>query len=317
MSNDLLETLRASRETPHVAYTEFVLAVSNDTNSVYCFFEGDEDKRYYGVRIKFLYKYDFESFTCGGKDNVKKVIALIKQHDEYRTIKTLFFMDKDYSKETLCGDVYITPCYAIENFYTTTSVLKEILFNELNLKEKDDDFKKIVILFEELQNSYHSQLLLFNAWLACQNDLREETQSKTYLSIDDTVKIYFKSIIRSNLTLKDFNELNDIHHIENVLFLNTPKVPSDILEEKIAYFTELDNSCVFRGKFEIKFFISFFKNLINEIGKKNSLIFEKKRKCTLQFQEENILSILTQYANTSECLQYFLNKNLNQVVEVN
>ncbi len=105
MANSLIEELRENRETAPVAYTEFVLAYSKEKDSLYCFFEGDEDKRYYRIRIE----QDFENFTCGGKDNVKKVYKMINGHEEYNIAKTLFFIDKDYSNETKTNTIYVTP----------------------------------------------------------------------------------------------------------------------------------------------------------------------------------------------------------------
>lgn len=311
MTNSLIEKLRNNRETAPVAYTEFVLSYSKEKKSLYCFFEGDEDKRYYRIRLK----QKFENFTCGGKDNVKKVYKMINGHEEYNLANTLFFIDKDYTDEQTSANIYVTPCYSIENFYTTQEVLINILINEFNLKEKDNDFKLILGKFNLLQTKFHEELLVFNAWLACQSNLREQNGTQTYLSIDSKVKSYFEGIVKNKLDgIKSFDDLKNIDFVENTLFSEAPKIEKQELQKKIEEFKSKIGSCIFRGKFELRFIVSFLQQLKNEIGQKPSKsIFEKKQKCTFEFKYENIISTLSQYAFTPDCLKEFIDKNLKQV----
>ncbi|MFK7780354.1 MAG: DUF4435 domain-containing protein [Candidatus Gracilibacteria bacterium] len=307
MNNSLIEELRQNREIAPVAYTKFILSCSLNKYSIYCFFEGDEDKRYYRIRIK----KEFENFTCGGKDNVKKVFELINNHDEYKSKKTLFFTDKDYSKEKTINNIYVTPCYSIENFYSNADILVNILQHEFNLKTTDNDYQRIIRKYQILQKKFHEELLIFNTWLACQNDIRTEKACKTYLSIDDTVKSYFQGIVKKSLVgIKNFDDLKNITFIEKI-FPEAPKIEEKQFSNKIKKFQEDDYNCIFRGKFEIKFMISFLQQLKNEIGRKSSeSIFECKQKCTLEFKSENIISTLSQYAVTPTCLENFIRQEL-------
>jgi len=308
MTDSLIEKLRNNRETAPVAYTEFVLSYSKEKNSLYCFFEGDEDKRYYRIRLN----QKFENFTCGGKDNVKKVHRMINEHKEYNSANTLFFIDKDFSDEQTSGNIYVTPCYSIENFYTTKEVLINILISEFNLRETDSDFHTILERFNLLQTAFHNELLIFNAWLACQSDLRQNNGIKNYLSIDTKVKSYFEGIVKNKLSkIKNFDDLKKIDFIENILFPEAPNIEAEKLQKKIDEYKSKINSCIFRGKFELRFMVSFLQQLKNEIGQKPSKsIFEKKQKCTFEFKYENIISTLSQYAITPNCLKEFINQNL-------
>jgi len=307
MSKSLIEKLRQSRENAPVAYTEFVLSCSKKEHSLYCFFEGDEDKRYYRIRIN----KEFDNFTCGGKDNVKKVFELINNHEVYKRKNTLFFTDKDYSNEKTNNNIYVTPCYSIENFYSNQDVLADILENEFNLKKTDNDYKTITKKYTILQKKFHEELLIFNAWLACQNDIRTEKLLKTYLSIDDKIKSYFQGIVKNHLVgIRNFDDLKNIEFIEN-LFSKAPKVEEKQLSNKVEEFKKHNHDCIFRGKFEIKFMISFLQQLKNEIGRKHSLsIFESKQKCTLEFKFENLISTLSQYAITPTCLENFIHQEV-------
>lgn len=171
---NLLNEMKASTESGHVAYANFVRVYSKtNPNMVYCFFEGDEDKKYYGTRIAIKYEREFQDFTCVGRDLVLKAKELIKNRKEYDKAKALFFIDKDYTNDTVDNELYVTPCYSIENFYSTEETLKKILQNEFNMNESDKNFIKIVDLYTELLDSYHNKLLFLNAWLSCQYYIRK------------------------------------------------------------------------------------------------------------------------------------------------
>lgn len=308
MQNNLIDILRESQESEYVAYTQFSLAYSNESKKyLYCFFEGDEDKRYYGTRIKFKTEQDFKSFTCGGKDNVKGILKLIETKNEYQDSTILYFIDKDYTEEYSTSNIYVTPCYAVENFYTSQNTLHEILINEFNLQEEDDDYQLSMSLYTQLQKTFHMKLLFFNAWLSCQSDLREQEDTKTYLKIDNVVKDYFRKFLNDNLVdISNFDDLNDIEKLETNLFPKAPKIPMSTLEEKISLFQSKDNKCIFRGKFELLLMVTFLQKLKNEICKSNSIVFTKKHKCSLIFDKSNAISVLTQHAITPECLSNFL-----------
>lgn len=315
-SFDLLNEMKESAESGHVAYTNFVRAYSKTKqNIVYCFFEGDEDKKYYGTRITIKHEREFQDFTCGGRDLVLKAKELIKNRLEYDKAKTLFFIDKDYTDDKVENELYVTPCYSIENFYSTKETLKKVLQSEFNMNKSDENFTKVVKLYTKSLDIYHDKLLFLNAWLSCQHDIRISTKSSTRLNINEVLKKYFnidENMFDANLNLKldKFDDLGNKEILENNLFISAPKVTTDMINSKIAYFDNIDNSCMFRGKFELKFFIDFLKRLKEEATSKHPKILTKKYKCALSFKLEDSISVLAQYSNTPTCLIQFLDKHL-------
>ncbi len=309
MRKDLIDILREESESEHVAFTEFALVYKKDANILYCFFEGSDDKKYYGLRIIHIAERDFKDFTCGGKDAVIKAFKLVKSKEQYKKAETLFFVDKDYGEIVPDGAIYTTPCYSVENFYTSTHVFVSILKNEFNIKEHDRDFEVALELYGKLQSLFHKRLILFNSWLLCQYEIRRRDGINTYLRIDDAIDNIFRKIVNDDLSgISDFRELNDINCIENDLFPDAPKVDTEVLKEKIDYFKESNMQKLFRGKFEMKFFISFLQKLKNDICKKSPTMFSQRYKCNLRFEYCNALSLLTQYADTPECLKSYLKR---------
>jgi hypothetical protein len=317
-NTSLLEEMKNSKQSAHVAYTNFVTAYSiNKPDLVYCFFEGDEDKKYYGGRITIKYQKEFEDFTCGGRDFVLKAIELIKNRTEYNDAKVLFFIDKDYTYDKVEDKLYVTPCYSIENFYSTKDTLKRILNSEFNMKEREENFIKILDLYTTLLTNYHDELLFLNAWLSCQYDIRIKTNTSTRLDINEVLKNYFKNNenmfdVDLNLRVNIFDDLRNKDILENILFKDAPKITDDLLDEKLVLFNSNDfnKACMFRGKFELKFFIDFLKRLKEEATAKEQKILTKKYKCSLSFKLEDSISVLTQYSNTPNCLIEFLDEHL-------
>jgi len=313
MSSLTIDKMREKRNSKNVPYIKFARNYSpSKLNILYCFFEGDEDKRYYIPRIEKVTSKESKVFTCKGKDKVIELFEFINTKAEYMEVPILYFVDKDYSNDRTINNLYVTPCYSIENFYSDKYTVKKVLINEFNLDEDDNDFLLTLKLYQDLQDIFHLKLLVFNAWLSCQNDIREKNRISTRLKIDGAIKTYFKSfdkVVKSCLKSIDseVSNLEDIQYIEQ-LYPSSEKVDISKLEEKIYLFRELNHTCIFRGKFEIRFLVSFLKRVQEEMNKKESNIFEKKSNCSFVFDINNAISNLSNYAYTPECLEKFLIK---------
>jgi hypothetical protein len=304
----LIDKLREESFSGHAAYTEFVLKLKKRRDCIFCFFEGIDDHKYYGIRIGSITKIDYDSIACGGKDNLLELKSLISTKKEYEDIARCFFIDKDYGEIIDDDDIYCLPAYSIENQYAKRKVLHRILENEFQIDKSESDFKRIDDLFLALQSEFHKKTLYINSWLACQSDYRKESGNKTYLKIDSTIGNFFHSIIDQNFRLR-FNEtpLNSLESIQN-LFPTAPKISEIKIKRKILYFKKRNPEVNFRGKFQLEFFISFLERLKSELGQKCPNYFDKKHKCSLRFEFATSLTTLSIYAETPSCLFDYLKK---------
>lgn len=310
---DLAEKLRQESYSEHVAYTEFILKLKNNTQGLFCFFEGKDDNKYYGIRVKNITQRDFRGIICGNKNEVLKLEKLISAKEEYKDIDKLYFIDKDYSENCSFENIYCLPSYSIENEYSKIEVLKNILINEFSLDSEHADFNKVVNYFKKTKAEFHSNILLLNSWLSCQNKIREETENSTRLKIDDTIEKYFKNPVNTDLeTISNFSDLDTKEKIETI-FNEAPKVDTEVLNQEITKFEQSDYYSTFRGKFELRFFISFLSRLQGEICKKNPVLFNERHKCSLKFEYPSALTSLSIYALTPECLVEYLNTKRKNV----
>ncbi len=315
MSKITVEYLLSEANSEHTYYTLFVQSYKKDSQNLYCFYEGYDDTKYYRIRIENITQKKIEDwFYCNGKDNVLKAYELIRKRREYDLNRILFFIDKDFSEKTEIENIYCTPYYSIENFYTSRSVLEAIIKDEFKVKNTSTDnidFNKIMSLYDKLILQFHNDTVFFNAWLACQNDKRELLNEKRKLHIDDKVKKYFNNVVHDDLeTIQDFTDLQNIDKLKEI-FPDAYELQEDELNKKVEEFKKLEASKYFRGKFELQFLVSFLNRIKEELGKRNSTIFSKRYRISLRLELSSAISALSQYAETTECLIQYLEKFKN------
>lgn len=309
--DNIVEHLREQSTSDCVAFAEFMLQYKKGDDSLYCFFEGFEDRTYYSIRIENISEVNnYYDFVCGGKEGVKKVHKLIKSNQHYKDVKTSFFIDNDFDNEEKSGIIYVTPTYSIENLYCTKIAFEKILISEFKMSRTDEDFKKCSANYLQLQNLFNEETLIFNAWLSCQSDYRNTHNLTNRLKIDKKVKSYFEKIVLPDLnSIKNFNELKTKENIEKI-FENSPKIENEHLNKKIEYLKQINKTENFRGKFLIRFLESYLSRLQSIFGIENEH-FVKNYSCKLRIENATICSNLSQYANTPDCLREYLKQYKN------
>ncbi|RXM41534.1 DUF4435 domain-containing protein [Flavobacterium sp. YO64] len=320
MSDNIIEIAKKELESNLVAYAEFVLDFNKDLNNIYCFYEGKDDRSYYSFRIKsHNSKYTLYNYTCNGKGNVINLHKTINNHKVYANSTTLYFVDKDYEVNNLDSKIYVTPFYSIENFYVIDEAFENILVNEFKIPKSCESYKQAIELYRNCKEVFHSNIIILNAWLSCQNDYRKENNLNTRLNIEDTLKKFFnfdifEKIVNTDLKTITFpEELKTQEKIETI-FSESPKIATENFNKKLDLFKTVNQSETFRGKFELKFLISFLNKLQDEIGKRKGSIFSKRHSCSLRFEYATSISQLSNNAVNCEQLVKYLNTFTKEIV---
>ena len=289
-----LELVRGSRNSGVVAYTRYCQEKARNKDCLICFFEG-EDKKYYLSRIVQYTGYDYEhivSYECSGKDGV---IYNFNKIDK-RVGNTAFFIDRDYIPSGINDShLYETPCYSIENFYTSISAFRRLIYTEFDLNPSDADTIRVCRDYELRLQEFHAITLPLNAWLECQR-----TTSGNHQKINlGNFKI--KKIV-SNVTIDSVESQPDITvETFSQFFPEADTIESEVLNRKIESYEHIDQSMFFRGKFEFEFLQKVIESLV--LKNKNNQYFTSKRKAVnLQVN----LSSISSYADTPDDLVQFL-----------
>lgn len=299
---NLIEKMDEESECPETIFKEVI-----EKKRKYCvlaFYEGDDDANYYESRISvFIGTNTSFPFKCKGKKNVLVIHDLLKSNNiDLSHNKTLFFVDHDFEKNKIYPeDVYVTPCYAIENLYFTDNAFEKILHGFYKIEslttEDDIDFNNALNYLKRQRDEYIKEMLFSNAFYSLQIDKKEKTGQAIDLS-----------------PIKNFN---DIKGITNISELETKiKHPFGLktkeIKAEMAYLST-DPTKLLRGKYFEQAMINDFKQLVefcNNPNKSNGL-FLKKRKNKTQLCEDNLLIVFSAFADTPTCLSKYLQKNLN------
>lgn len=298
--------LRDQRGAESVKLREFMkLFRVHGVEGVYCFVEG-EDSKYYSIRIRAKYHSLEPNFiNSGGKQSVLKLYEVITKKTEYNDARLLFFVDRDFDQLINNPDIYETPVYSIENFYTSLSCFSRILKIYFKLNEACDDFAVSIALFNRMQEKFHNAMLLINAWIAYQRDIS---------NAQNTARLDLKDIDLDEFVTIKIDQVQERYNIEKIkeFFPNAIQVQERDLAEKIEIFKNQNKQEIFRGKYEIEFLRKFLEILRTEIGRKHSNIFKERKTISLQLSRKNLLSELGDCADISSCLVSYIEKMIEK-----
>ena len=301
---------RSKRKNFAVYWARFLKVYTRFSQHPICFVEG-EDIKYYGVRVEnILRSNDVNFIVSGGKKSVINFKSKIANMKELEGIIALYFVDRDFDLPLNDLEIYETPCYSVENFYTSREVLIRILISEFGLMRTDDEFEKCLGIFDERQKEFHELSLLLNAWIACQRSIeRTKIGSGTNkLNLGNLKLTDFFNIRLDGITAKyDIDELAKVfphsYEIEHLDLELKKRELRDALPQKS-----------YRGKFEIEFFRLFIDQLAKLARQGGNEIFPEIVNVKTSITKVNIISDLSRFADTPLCLEeYVMSRCLSTV----
>lgn len=292
-----VQFMREQSQTTAVNFKTFMSVIKN--NQLPVCFEG-KDVKYYRSRIEQYLTENFGHIDCNGKSKVLALREEIQKNPQYKNRLCLYFVDCDFDDNSICNyhDVYITPCYSIENLYTSDKVLGKVISDEFGINPNDND-----------------QLELFNKILSEYNVRKQEF----FKCIDEfNFYVYMIKISQSDISYSDIKlskiinfKLDSISKkytcISEVLDIDNP---NDFdLSKAHEYFANKEPERYFRGKNNFQFLESFLNKLRDDATQKNITrkIFSKKT--NIDFSINNLLSSISKYAETPQCLIDFLSRH--------
>lgn len=299
-----VQNMAQARDNISVKYHEFMRVCSKNKFPV--FFEG-EDEKYYSIRLDSLTNVEWVGINCGGK---KKVISLrekIKVSEAYHDKKALFFVDCDFDQNEEINelkDVYLTPCYSVENLYISDNAFIKILRSEFNISEYDespDCYLRAIQCFKSRKKEFLEAIIDFNLLI---HHLRMKEASGELKA-----KLNLNNIDIDKLVSISLSEVKKIYSLEKYreLFPELPESFEINLDISKSYFANKNSEIAFRGKQNLDFLRTFVLLLRQDRGKKfDREVFLKSGKIKLQLTKANTLSELSQYADTPTCLKQFL-----------
>jgi len=302
--SELINTLRDSRDIYSEKLRQLLLNFQKHPQALFCVYEG-EDAKYYGIRIDNLTAIEErQQIPCKGKADVLKLYDRVQSDKHFSRSNTIFFVDNDFDGARDCAvtnNLYITPCYSIENMYVRENSLKRIFTEEFGVDSfnDSDELEALTTLYTRLLNEFIESIRTLNAWIALQ---REKESPSCKLNLNNQKLNKFVSI-----SLSKVDQLYSKDDL-SILFPESVEITDNELHAKEEEFKQLDQSCVYRGKYFIEFLRVFLDLLKSDRQSGDPEHFTQKKNVKLNLSRVNIISELSQYAETPDCLRGFLDK---------
>lgn len=298
-----VDITRKARQKGVVAFAKFCQDKRGHEDYLFCFFEG-EDSKYYGSRIELYAEYPSTkviNYNCGGRKEVERVYLLISQRHEYHDINKMFFIDSDYiTSEQSSPDIYQTPCYSIENFYSSAECFGRIINREFGINSIDPDFSKCVTDYCNRQMEFHAYTEFLNVWLCCQREEEEIQRQKSVVLNDFKVGKLFSEISITKIEIKQAID----KELLKTIFLDAYEIDNAKIDIVSKAWASKKAQQIYRGKFEMEFLRKILESIVT--ANKAHTYFSEAYSCVHLNPGSNMLSSLSVYADTPACLISFL-----------
>lgn len=338
--NSRAEEMREKSKNAASAWLDFSQRKNKNMDTYHFFFEG-YDRFYYFNKFKEVHYSLLKSYPlcnqyeCGGKSEVLKIHRKIcREESLIPKNQLLFFIDKDYdnvgSLQPCYEGVYQTDFYSIENFYTSSEVIKRIIEEEIGYNRGSTEFDELVSKYKKLHQSFIDKLTDYNLFsMLCikygfQLKFEEfniinciiikdfsielinagiDGKPLYDIDIDYLITRYEFQLVKKISKLK--SEGDDVSHFIDLL--NLFKCKKRGVKRFIQYYKQtesFDINYFFRGKEDFKFLVNFLRQTEFSYGCKTNL--------SLNSPEKTLLSHLAKHAITSpSLLSYFEEKISN------
>lgn len=305
--------LADSRNRFSVAWVKFLQKFQKDPMGELWIFEGKEDVEYYASRIEACFGSAPHKGTiiANGKGNALQLRDITSRNKIYEHAKIAYFVDADFDDPIQLQGIhtYVTPTYSIENLYLNECTVDGFLTEQLALYDEDDrkELASILKIFSRWRDNAAEILLAYCAILILAKT-HEEAHRETINLIKDNI---YKKVLSIKRTESEVG-LQEIIGANEVLRRHSPgKINQDQLESQLAAMKvggDLSYKRI-RGKFLLPILSASLSLFIEDTNRRREQkFFSRRRSCSHQIRDAELLSLLSRHARTPPCLTSFLKR---------
>lgn len=298
MSAARIEKLRAGRNNEQVQLQSYNNFRSRQGGKLVCAFEGHDDVTFYETMFgKISANIRYVPYVCLGKDKVLQLRQILARNVASDSHLMRYFIDHDFDGlkgQPFDDNLYVTPCYSIENLLVGQAVLEGLLRAEYRCHDEyaAQDVAVIGKLFEDRVSEFISCMRDVNCWLHS-----ARTQGIILGEMKDDIEKYLRISLKAITTNAQAGELQVL-----IGYASAPDVTK--LTASLPAFEALDPMKDWRGKFWFAFFRKFLKLLKDDRGTKNPQYFTQKAGMSFNADCDIIRSLASMIA-VPQCLHQF------------
>lgn len=284
----LIQEMEKECECTEVIFQDYIQ--SRSSYNIFLFFEGKDDYKYYWCRISpYVGTQEYKKYVCNCKENVVSIQKMLNTKVKRKECeKILYFADRDFEKEdTLSSDIYVTPTYSIENFYISDRAIKNMIIGEFGLSSEMEevdktDFNIAINYLISKRDEVIESMIYANAWYSLQYNKTKNSSKFPKLS-----------------AIKEFNTIYNIKdkgYLQN-LVTDSVNIIDEDLDKEIEYLKENPVDRL-RGKYFEQTMPKYIMKVFQDSNKKcNRELFLKRRKININVGTDNMISVLSNYAD--------------------
>lgn len=285
----------------NTAFMDFNNAVTHHPDAFFVFYEG-QDNDYYYPRIRHYSSLEVEPINCRGKEKVISVYKILVTKSEYDKYRKGFFIDKDFDLNTdsIPSNFYITSGYSAENYYMSDNCMEQFLKQKHYFHTGDPLLNKIMADYRKMRQSYFDAILLYNTWYCAIR--RKYGNTVRGISLGSKMPTGF---ITCDLKNSSVTQTYTLATIESIFpAYSSYPVTSAELQDAENYIKQ-DLLKNIRGKFGMRF-IQIYITYLQDMFRTDPVYANYKR--NLPFSYDNIMSILSPFADTEQSLIDYIQK---------
>jgi hypothetical protein len=293
------EMMRDKRSSYVVELLKLIKRIDNYHDTVVSVFEG-EDAKYYGTRIDvILGSYTRKNLTCGGKSNVLRLRDKVSENVELSQAKIIYFVDTDFDENVTDENIYSTPCYSVENLYASCKTLENLLKDELGLCAIKEAtlINDVVEMYEKIEVLSDEALVELNAFIMAYSNKEGVSLNLNNHEVN--------KFLAFSLNEVDITKLYTFDDLLKCFSIGVELDKSDFFDS-LEIINSKDKNVFCRGKFRLDYFRIFVNSIFDCARNGSGVFINKKIKPKITLSKNNILSDLSQYASTPDCLITFL-----------
>ncbi len=307
---NFVDTLRSARSSRVAVLHEFWTQYDPAKRRIHAFFEGHEDTVFFGFFLREIEERGWRvcSYRCDGKPKVYEAFeSITRKMPNVR--RTLFFVDKDL--DDILGipwptdpRVFVTDVYSIENYLATSDVLRKFAQDCLRSNNVKFEIEVIESQFKDQLKKFHTKMLPVMAWI-----LTAKRSGKR----PNLGNVDMKAIMQVSGGCAVQGVRGRTGILERATGVSGVSAPISRIIHAARELMRMQPKRVMRGKFEIWFFLEFWKAvrsnleaLAKEVGGKIEF--------TVALERRSMVSTLCGYIVIPRGLDLFLQSNLPEIL---
>jgi hypothetical protein len=302
-----VDELRSSRTGKTSVLHEFLTNYAPTQPRVHAFVEGDDDVVFYKtvLEAKVDRKHRVYMYQCAGKANVFAAFGeIVKRFPACRT--TMFFVDKDI--DDILGRlwptdprIFVTDTYSIENYLVGRESLIILTNNFVQCRDVSFDTTLLLQQFDRELKRFHKLVTPLMALI---------TYAKRSAMRPNVSNIQLRELFVLSVDCRPRVRSGDrLAYVCKAAGIVIPPAAVNRVIEIVQELERLPAKRYVRGKFEIWFFVEFFKSLTAQMEAAASEVGGKV-KLRSPIEHGNITSALAARIQVPENLERFLQVNL-------